>query len=569
MTRSRWYRRLSVQIVALLTLALLPLGAVAIFQTERVAAAADRNAGLALVAMTEQASRREELVIERAFGAVRFLETLAPDFLQNPERCLPVLSDFIKRDPKYGFIGIIPESGIVTCSSTEEVLDFNGAERFAGMIAAKEPTIVAIKSAPISRADVFVVYEPIEVDGEFFGFAAISILQGALLEESSSAWPDGLIDLITFSSDGTLLASRRPPEESAPELPIDRALSLLVEKEHAVFTSANEEGIIRRYAVAPIKGTPAAVLGVWDAESGVERSPLGVVMAPAVFPILMWIAGLGVAMLALHRLVLRHLRSIRKSMDAFGENRSLSPSTDTTAMPTEILALRDNFMRMAKDVLHDEAKLEDAVREKGVLVKEIHHRVKNNLQLISSIINMQVRKATADETRGALGRLQQRVLSLATIHRDLYQSQDGGRVAVGELAREIIEGSLAMSPLPVDQIRIETDIDPIKLYPDQAVPLSLLLAEAAANAVKYLGAPQGEKPLLRLHLKEADGTCHATLENSIGAAKDVESTGMGTQLIHAFAIQLGARVDTEEDAGIYRLTLSFQPQEFAPEQRDF
>ena len=99
-------------------------------------------------------------------------------------------------------------------------------------------------------------------------------------------------------------------------------------------------------------------------------------------------------------------------MDRFAETREFSPVTGGLVMPSELQALQDNFDRMADNIMQDEAAMENTVREKNVLIKEVHHRVKNNLQLISSIMNMQIRQAKQDETKSALSRLQDRVLSL-------------------------------------------------------------------------------------------------------------------------------------------------------------
>jgi hypothetical protein len=79
MTDGKWYRRLSVQLVALLSIALLPLGLISLYQTQRVAVEADRTAATALLGMTERAARTEQLLIERAVGAARLFGTIAPD----------------------------------------------------------------------------------------------------------------------------------------------------------------------------------------------------------------------------------------------------------------------------------------------------------------------------------------------------------------------------------------------------------------------------------------------------------------------------------------------------------
>ena len=105
MTHDRWYNNLRVLIVALLTLALLPLGAVAIYQTNQVAKKAERNAQLALLAITGDAAKAEELLIERAFGAARVFATVAEEYITDPSRCTEDFGRFVDKDPRYSFIG--------------------------------------------------------------------------------------------------------------------------------------------------------------------------------------------------------------------------------------------------------------------------------------------------------------------------------------------------------------------------------------------------------------------------------------------------------------------------------
>ena len=82
-----------------------------------------------------------------------------------------------------------------------------------------------------------------------------------------------------------------------------------------------------------------------------------------------------------------------------------------------------DFLSMAEGILQDEAELEDALREKSLLIREVHHRVKNNLQLIASIMNMQIRRSRNSETTSVVRRLQDRVLGLARVHRQMYEAQ--------------------------------------------------------------------------------------------------------------------------------------------------
>ncbi|EBA11150.1 histidine kinase dimerization/phosphoacceptor domain -containing protein [Roseobacter sp. CCS2] len=569
MIPTQWYKRLNVQLVVLLTLALLPLGSVAIFQTNRVAAEADRTAGLAFLGLTDRAARAEQVLIERAVGAARLLGSIAPDLLDAPDSCVPVLSRFVKGSPDYSFVGILPPSGIVACSSVEEIIDFSAYPNFETRMAQQEPTIVVNRSASVSGDSVFVISEPFNVDGEFGGFVSVSIPHTRLPETTQALEAQGLVELITFNNDGAILTTRSGFGEAEPELPSGLQLENLSLDEAQTFRTQNRRGVERRYSIVAIEGSPAAVMAIWNIEEG-PLSSLSSDIAPALFPILMWFASMGVAMLAMHTLVLRHLSRIRTKMDHFADTRRVvEVDGDTVFTPLEIEDLERNFERMGQEIMRDEATLEGALREKGVLVKEIHHRVKNNLQLISSIMNMQIRSAKHDETRDILRRIQDRVLSLATIHRDLYQSQDAGRVNVGTLIAEIVEKSVELAIADGSKINVQSDIDPLSLYPDQAVPLSLLAAEAATNAMKYIGDARQDAAKIDVQLKQNGSSCIFVFSNTIGKATQQESTGLGAKLMNAFALQLGGQIDIDQTDDLYTMTLTFNALEFEPEARDY
>ena len=567
MSAKVWLNSLSVQIVLLLTLALFPLGAVAIYQTSRVEAQSSRNADLALLALTGQAAKAEELTIERAFGAASFLAAVAGDFVGNPERCSRDLQRYVANNETYSFVGIVPVSGLMTCSSSGQTFDFSDWPDFDAIIEAQERTVVLNRAAPLSNQSVLVVSEPLEINGEFSGFISISIPLGRLPDTTDTMVELGLKELVMINSQGEILTSRDTPEAALDEMPADRTLFEIVETGNDAFQSVNRVGHWRAYTVVPIEGSPVSVLSVWAVKDGLA-SQVSAYLTPAVFPVLMWLASMAVAMLSIYTLVTRHLIQLRRDMDNFGETREVA-DLPSASMPNEIRVLADNFNNLTVDILHDEAAMENSVREKNVLIKEVHHRVKNNLQLISSIMNMQIRRAEHDETKSVLGRIQDRVLSLATIHRDLYQSQSGGRVNAQNLISEIVENTADLAVAEHSSLEIKTDIDAVLLYPDQAVPLSLMVAEGMTNAMKYIGAGQTGRPFIHASLKQDGSTCTFALVNSTGGVSEIESTGLGGQLINAFAMQLGGQLDLEDAGGTYTMRIQFEIEEFVAEARDY
>ncbi|WP_342069847.1 ATP-binding protein [Yoonia algicola] len=126
-----------------------------------------------------------------------------------------------------------------------------------------------------------------------------------------------------------------------------------------------------------------------------------------------------------------------------------------------------------------------------------------------------------------------------------------------------------MAVLDGGDLKVTTDIQPVFLYPDQAVPLSLLVAEATTNAMKYIGDQASETAVIDVRLTQDDRACLLVISNSVGQAEEKESTGLGSQLMNAFAMQVGGQIEAEQTEGRYTLTLQFNALEFQPESRDF
>ena len=565
-----WYTTLTVQVLLFLSLALLPLAFVAIFQSYLAAQESERNTELALLALTERAARQEQLLIERAFGAARFLSSLVPGFINAPERCESELSAFTRSDEQFQFVGILPASGVMTCSSDGRQYDLSDMTFVQRNLRSREPSIAVNANAPFGNTAAFVITDPFEISGNFAGLVTIAIPHSGVTPNEEALAQQGLVELVTFNIDGTVLAGRRELDEALPELPVRTDLQKLAATGSQVFHGENTRGESRVYTVVPIVGSPARVLGVWNPPTLSGPGALAFLRA-AILPALMWLVSIAVAVLSIHALVLRHLSRLRRNMDQFARSRNVDELEAFDQMPAELQALSQNFIEMTQSILHEEANLEDALREKNVLIKEIHHRVKNNLQLISSIMNMQIRNAEHQETKTVLSRVQDRVLSLATIHRDLYSSDTGGSVDVGRLVSEVLSHSIALGVDDPKAIDTDIEIASVLLYPDQAVPLLLLVAEGATNAMKYIDAPDDGRPWFYVSLEQEGDICRLTLKNSILGEKQISppGTGMGAQLIRAFAIQLGGKVRTTRHEDHYEMLVEFRIAEFVPEQRDF
>ncbi len=559
--------RLDVRLVALLGLALLPIGLIAMVQTYRVISEADRNAEAALTGATLSAATTEREGILRVRGAAQIAAKMVPLLLTERENCSERLSDFVTGHDGVTFAGYISPEGIVECGSDGAGADVSETQIFRAYLKDPAPVIDAV-IGKISNRSVIVVTEPVQMGGAPAGYVALSVPQQALqlpTEESLGLEP---IYSMTFTSDGLVLWAPEEAERIEAELPADRSLKALAGEGPLTVRALAENGRERIYTVAPLVPGEVYALAIWPSDA-IRTS--GLTAASAIlFPLLMWLVSIGVAYFAVHRLVVRHIRDLRQRIRAFTANRRILEPVYGADMPSELREVSETFHQMTEQIVRDEAEQENSLHEKDVLLKEVHHRVKNNLQLVASMTNMQLRKAQSGETRFVLRRLQDRVLGLATIHRNLYQASVLSRVNSGRLIEELMDQSLRNSEARERGVEVRTEVEDISLYPDQAVPLSLLVTETITNALKYVGRPAEGPPWIEMSLKES-GEERVTLHvaNSCGAPLSEDagvSTGLGTQLITAFAMQLDAEIDMGERDDVFAVDAVFRRSDFGEEE---
>ncbi len=181
-------------------------------------------------------------------------------------------------------------------------------------------------------------------------------------------------------------------------------------------------------------------------------------------------------------------------------------------------------------------------------MREIHHRVKNNLQVISSLLNMQQRGLTDPAARAAIQDTRQRISALALIYRALYQGPDLRRVDLGEFLDELI-GQIIADAAPGARIRTELHLDPLSIDPDRLAPLSLFAVEAITNARKH-GLAEGG--LLEVTLAVEGETARLEISDTgLGGeapALGRSAEGVGRTLMTAFARQLKGELSLTPNA---------------------
>ncbi|MCR8723864.1 sensor histidine kinase [Frigidibacter sp. ROC022] len=555
---------LAFRVGLLLTVALFPIGLIAISLTRQVEQEEDARAESAILALTAEAAASEESFMRAGASVAGALAAALPVVRQDPVECNGIFETFQRQNPQYVFAGFIDPEGKVQCGSSGGAVDLSTSPVHQQMLARPEPRIDVSARGRISNASVIILSQPVfDAEGAFDGYVAVSIPNQGLFRNSERFSVDRPIELVTFNDEGAVLSTESKSAADGSQLPRDRSLKSFVGQPRTAFTGETVAGEKRVFAVVPIISDTAYALGSWPV-ARIDRGLGATLLSPLIFASLMWLVSLGVAYLAVHRLAIRNISELRARMQSFSASRRLDSAKAPLAKPLEFREIDQTWEETAATVVREEAELENIIHTRTVLLKEVHHRVKNNLQLIASIVSMKIRKATAPEARTALKEVQMRVMSIATVHRALYSTSTVGHVQADELLKEIVDKTIEAVLLPTGGIRIETSYEPTQLYPDQAVPLSLLAAEAITNAVKYVGRPaDGTAPWITLRLLH-EGTERARLEvaNSRGAAlapvEQTRGTGLGASLIQAFAGQMhGSAEVTEDDPARYAVRVSF------------
>lgn len=206
--------------------------------------------------------------------------------------------------------------------------------------------------------------------------------------------------------------------------------------------------------------------------------------------------------------------------------------------------------RFEKAVKERTAELEAALEAQTTLLHEVDHRVKNNLQMISSLILMQSRTVSDANLKRSLGTMLERIEALSTVHRRLYQSKDVSKFDVSDFAKDLISDLLTASGR--SEINPTLDLEPVVVPAEKATPVALMVNELVTNALKHAfkERPDGTRSgSIGIKMSQPDG--HLNIEVSddgVGMAGASGDASFGMRLIKSLARQLRADIEWR-DAG--------------------
>jgi two-component sensor histidine kinase len=200
-----------------------------------------------------------------------------------------------------------------------------------------------------------------------------------------------------------------------------------------------------------------------------------------------------------------------------------------------------------------------SLKEKEQLLKEVHHRVKNNLQIISSLLNLQSENIVDETFLGLIRESKNRISSMALIHEMLYASKDLSKVKIKDYITKLSQSVYRSFYTVKHNVLFNYEIDEdLHFEIDRMIPIGLILNEIISNSLKY-AFPQKEGTVaISLHKNGNEYTLQAG-DNGVGFSDDFDymnSKSLGMQLIHMLSEQLGGKVKVSNKNGI-RYTLTF------------
>lgn len=371
--------------------------------------------------------------------------------------------------------------------------------------------------------------------GNFAGSISIGISTVMLASYLESHMHDDKIDIAIVAGNGRVFGSSIFEQVDADWT----AESQFKDGTHLI-TGEMVENTARDIVVTKIRDQSIFVLvsrespGLFSAFSLAPASALGL-------PLLAFLLALIASWWAVDHLVIRWLNRLNRIAAVYGAGKyKLRSSERFETAPEEFTEFAHTLDSMVEKIESRDRRLREALEKRDAAIKEIHHRVKNNLQIVTSYLNLQSRQLKDQEARDALSAARHRIDALSIVHQTLYQHERLETVSLQPflvgLLRHLSQ-ALGTEDMGLD---IDWSIDDLCRDADDAIPLALFVVEAVTNAVKHGVSSDGKTSV---NLKQDPETKKTRLsvindlrENSDQAA--VASTGLGSRLMKAFTTQM-------------------------------
>ncbi|MFG1394099.1 sensor histidine kinase [Xanthobacter agilis] len=530
------------RLIVMVLFALAPIAGLNFIQGALQLAAAQQEARQRLL----QHAQADASTLEKAFASaenvLRALQNVA-DVREGGPSCPAILHGAVLSLPFASNISVLNANGTLVCSALP--LSARNVAGESWWQQTRRGNSFVLSNRVFSRAartEVLVGVLPLrEPDGRFTGAVTLSIdvawLEGLLRRETPAS--QGVVSLFSASGE-ELLSNARPL--SAVLFAGQTMAPPQAGRPPALREAQDAVGRGFTFATAPL-GRDDLVAAFALPTDRLFRWTVLTVAASFALPTLIVVVSLVGLWLAVDRIVLQWLLYLRRVTAVYAQGHYGFRPTRIDAAPSEFRALGHAVENMALAVRERDAKLRQGLAEKSALVREIHHRIKNSLQIVVSLISL-YGSGVRGEDRRRFDQLRTRVNTLALVHRILYEAAEGSQVRLSELLNELAGLLECACERPV-RISVEAEDAPLPM--DMAVPLALMVVEIVLDlaAGGQDEAPMGRATALTLAGVVAEGR----LFLRVGAAGLQPARSGAGDLAQGFAGQLGGTLSHGADGG--------------------
>lgn len=520
-TRRRW-GSLRARIGLLLVAAALPAAALDIASALKLYDSTVTLHNRNLMENAASVAQRVEDEISEAGKLARLLAAL-PGTSSGPG-CDPALPIVVSNFPSVTAAALIRPDGSIACATG---IDQDG-ERELLTEAAGEWEVMAF-DGPRGGLSV-------DIDGHPGWRFAVVYPLASPIEAAMDAIPDGT--RVGVVDERWRLIARAPESIPLPSLAGGELAPANLLGETATFE--DEQANRFRVTVAPIEHSSLFAFA-YRSEPELFAEESAVFFSSIAAPLLMILFAVSAAWVGIDRLVVRWIVYLRRITDAYGAGRTGVRSKRLDDAPPEFAALGTAFDRMAAAVGERTRAAEEQARERGLLLRELHHRIKNNFQLIASLISLQKREVEP-EVAAALSTHERRVGAIAAAYRVSYAEGEIGAVGISPLLHELREIIARHEDRPWARIDLDLAPDLPAIALDRAVPAALLITKLADARI----GSSGEEAVITIAARTLDGNISIEISGGTGS---VDRSRLSLRLRTAVASQLGATVIEPEDGG--------------------
>lgn len=534
--RQGWSLR--ARLLIFVSIALWPIAVVSIFQgIER--ADADRSSIRDRMVQSAQAlAGDQDDLLASAEQVTRAISNISAVRAVTQE-CGSVLKEALVGITYFSNLMRIDQSGAAVCSALPYAKDLNlsaapifkRAKQSAGFVVSGE-----IQSAVLQRPVVAGMLPLRDAQGNF---------QGVLSIELDTAWLESLMRSHARAPGAVVFIADRDRHVLGSN---DRAVAQALiqgaswtENSSILRQARDGAGNNWRFSEIALQGGQLFI-GYAMKESALFSATYLSVATDFLTPVLMIMLAWTAIWFATEQQVTRWILYLRRISAAYrGGHYAIRPSL--TGAPSEFTALGQGFSDMANSIQDRDQRLRDAVEQKSVLIREIHHRVKNNLQVVMSLLSLQVGRVRDPSARQALMQAQARINALVVVHRILHEIEfqptvDLKRI-IAELGRQIAEGMSGSN----SELVYKEDTVSVTVSGDFAIPLALFVTEVLTNTFKH-AFPLGGAGTISLSLTASGDQLHLVIaDNGEGYDDSSESSGLGRRLIQSLAQQIQGQVE--------------------------